>query len=192
LKRLCLAVVALASLAPIRPASGTSLYVPGAWPALASDRDARHVGDIVTILIYESAQAAGTASSGSRKSLALKGEVGAGHFDKAGQLGLGGSSDSGGSTDRSGRMVAQISATVDAVEPNGDHDISGQQLLHINGERTLIKIRGRARTADVGSGNTLLSSRLANAEIDYDGSGFVSRSARPGIVTRIFSWLGLL
>lgn len=186
---LLLAAVALTTAGALRAAS---LYVPGSWPALASDRQARHVGDIVTIIIYESAQAAGSASNGSRKSVALKGEVGAGHFDKSARLGLGGSSDSSGSTDRSGRMVAQISATVDAVEPNGDLDISGEQLLHINGERTLIKVRGRARTADFGAGNSILSSRLANAQIDYDGSGFVSRSAKPGIVTRIFSWLGLL
>jgi flagellar L-ring protein precursor FlgH len=38
----------------------------------------------------------------------------------------------------------------------------------------------------------VLSSRLADAAIDYDGSGFVTRSAKPGIVARIFNLLGLL
>ena len=89
-------------------------------------------------------------------------------------------------------MVAQISGTVVGIEPNGDLDIVGQQLIHINREKTLIKVRGRARQADIGVGNTILSSRLADAAIDYDGSGFVSRSARQGMVARIFSWLGLL
>jgi flagellar L-ring protein precursor FlgH len=37
----------------------------------------------------------------------------------------------------------------------------------------------------------VLSSRIADAMINYDGRGFVSRSAKPGIVNRIFSFLGL-
>ncbi|HLY89147.1 MAG TPA: flagellar basal body L-ring protein FlgH [Acetobacteraceae bacterium] len=174
-------------------ASADNLYRPGSWPALASDRNARQVGDLVTILVYENASATNSASSGSAKSAKMQGAVTAGHsFNKSGGVEETGASDSSGTTGRSGQMVAQISATVSAVEPNGDLDIRGEQVIHINGERTLIKIKGRVRTADISTANTVLSTRLADAMIDYDGSGFVSRSARPGIVTRIFSWLGLL
>jgi flagellar L-ring protein precursor FlgH len=35
------------------------------------------------------------------------------------------------------------------------------------------------------------SSRIADAEIDYGGSGFVTRSTKPGLVTRVFNFLGL-
>ena len=37
----------------------------------------------------------------------------------------------------------------------------------------------------------VLSSRIADAQINYDGKGFVSRSAKPGIVNRILSFLGI-
>jgi flagellar L-ring protein precursor FlgH len=47
------------------------------------------------------------------------------------------------------------------------------------------------RSADIRADNTILSNRIADAQIDYDGRGFVSRSAKPGLINRIFSFLGL-
>lgn len=184
-----------AVLAPIvsaEPASADTLYAHGGWAGLATDRSARRPGDLVTILVYESATASNSASSGSHKNSKLAATVSAGHFGKSAGLDLDGGSADTGTTGRSGQMVAQISATVDAVDAGGDLDVSGQQLIHINGERTLIKLKGRLRPADISAANTALSSRLADAAIDYDGSGFVSRSARPGPLARLFSWLGLM
>jgi flagellar L-ring protein precursor FlgH len=41
------------------------------------------------------------------------------------------------------------------------------------------------------NGNQVLSTRIANAEISYDGEGFVTRNARPNFVHRVLSLLGL-
>lgn len=174
-------------------ASATDLYRPGNWPALATDQRAMQQGDILTIVIYQNATAQNSASSGTKKSNKLDGRIFAGSsFDKSGGLSINGANDNVGSTGRSGQMVAQISATVDEVLPNGDLRISGSQLLNINGERTTIKVKGRVRRADVSGDNAVLSNRIADAMIDYDGSGFVSRGGKPGIVSRIFSFLGLM
>jgi flagellar L-ring protein precursor FlgH len=169
-----------------------NLYSPSSWSALAGDRRAAQVGDGLTILIYENASAKDAAGSGSKKSNALNGRVNAGSFDKSAGFGLSGSSDNQGTTDRSGGMVAQISATVDEVLPNGDLRISGAQLIRLNGNHTTIKVKGRVRPADISPSNIVLSTRLADAQIDYDGKGFVSRSGKPGIITRIFNFLGLM
>ena len=75
--------------------------------------------------------------------------------------------------------------------PNGDYRITGEQRMHVNGENTTIAVRGRIRQADIRPDNSVLSSRIAEAEINYDGKGFVSRSAKPGILNRIFRFLGL-
>jgi flagellar L-ring protein precursor FlgH len=178
--------------ATAQAASAADLYSQGSWPALASDRNARAVGDAITIVVYENSTATNAASTSSKKSSSLSGAVNAGSFDKSGGLSFGGGSQGNGSTGRSGQMVAQISAVVEAVLPNGDLQIAGQQELHINGEHTHIRVKGRVRPADISASNAVISSRLADATIDYDGTGFVSRSAKPGIVTRIFNWLGLL
>jgi len=184
--------LALAIAACTTGARADNLYHADGWAALASDRTARRTGDLITILVYESASASNSARSGSQKQARIDGNVGAGNFNKSAGAGISGGSDSNGTTGRSGQMVAQISGQVTAIEPNGDLEIAGQQVIHINRERTLIKVRGRVRPADISATNTVLSSKLADAAIDYDGSGFVSRSARQGIVTRLFSWLGLL
>jgi flagellar L-ring protein precursor FlgH len=169
-----------------------NLYSPSSWSALAGDRRATQVGDSLTILVYENSRASDSAGSNSKKSSAFNGHVTAGTFDKSGGFGLNGSSDNQGSTDRSGGMVAQISASVDEVMPNGDLRVSGTQLIRLNGNHTTIKVKGRVRPADISSSNVVLSTRLADAQIDYDGKGFVSRSGKPGIITRIFNFLGLM
>lgn len=175
------------------PAGAADLYNHGEWPSLATDRGAHRVGDVLTILVYENSAATNTASNGSRRNSTFGGQASFGtSFNKSADLTLDSGSDDTGTTGRSGTMVAEISAVVDAVLPNGDLHITGAQVLNINGEKTNIRVEGRVRTADIASDNTVISSRLADAAIDYDGAGFVSRSAAPGVLTRVFNWLGIL
>ena len=95
------------------------------------------------------------------------------------------------SGDQRKKLVAQITVVVTDILPNGDFLVLGEQLMRVNGENTRIAVRGRVRRADITSQNTVMSSRLGDAQISYDGHGFVSRSAKPGIVNRVFSFLGL-
>jgi flagellar L-ring protein precursor FlgH len=173
-------------------AHATDLYRGGNWPALASDRNARRVGDVIEIVISESASGTNTASNGSTRSSNIGGQISAGaSFNEGGSLAMQGGSNTTGTTGRSGTIVALVSARVDEVLPSGDLRVSGTQSLNINGERTDVRIKGVVRTADIGPDNSVASSRLADATIDYNGAGFVSRSAAPGLLTRVFNWLGL-
>jgi flagellar L-ring protein precursor FlgH len=188
-------VCSLAWLSLLIASSGKAdnLYRPGNWPSLASDRKATMPGDVLTILVFENSTASNSATSGSKKAARLSGRAVAGSsLDTSASAELSGGSESQGSNGRSGKMVAQISVTVETVMPNGDLQVSGNEHLNLGGERTVIKLRGRVRSADITAANTILSSRIADAQIDYDGKGFVSRSGKPGFVTRIFNWLGLL
>lgn len=168
------------------------LYKPNSWSNLAVDRVARNVGDSITVLIYENSVATNSARNGAKRRSRYGGRVGFGSsFDKSARLELDNGFDGDSETGRAGRMVAQMSAVVESVLPNGDLRVSGAQVLRINNERTNIAVRGRVRREDISPDNTVLSSRLADAEINYDGRGFVSRGARPGIISRLFAWLGL-
>lgn len=183
-------LLALLSLPAV--AEATDLYRADSFAALASDQTARAVGDLVTIVVFENASASNSATTNTKKNSSISGRITASGLDEGGSLGFGGSSDNAGSIGRSGKMVAQISATVEEVLPNGDLRISGEQELDIGGERSHIRVKGRVRRADISASNAILSSRLADARIEYNGKGFASRGARPGVVTRIFNWLGLL
>ena len=192
-RRFAIVAVGVTALVGSLPARSVDLYRHDAWAALATDRVAQATGDSLTVLVFENASASNSAQSGSSKKTGVKAQARVGTaFNQSGELSLDGSFTGSGTTARAGKMVAQISVVVDHVLPNGDLHVSGQQLIKINGERTNIKLQGRVRRADIANDNSVLSSRLADALIDYDGTGFVSKGARPGIVARIFSFLGLV
>lgn len=170
----------------------------GNWSALASDRIAHNVGDVLTVIVYENSTGSGTAENTTNRSSSFQGQVSAGNpvtgtggINETASLGLGSAGDNAGSTTRTGTMVGQISVTVDSILPNGDLHIAGAQVLNINGERTKIAVKGEVRLADISSSNVILSTSLADASIDYDGAGLVSDSSQPGLLTRALNWLGL-
>lgn len=186
--RLVLAAIALLAAAP---AAAQDLYAGGNWPSMASDRRASAVGDTITVLVAQVSESANSTQNSSRKATDVSGSIRGGSLNESGELGFGGGYSGRGEVKRSERLVAQLSVTIEAVLPNGDYRILGTQRMHVNGEDTTIAVRGRIRPSDIQSDNSILSSRIADAEINYDGKGFVSRSAKPGILNRIFSFLGL-
>jgi flagellar L-ring protein precursor FlgH len=173
------------------PACAEDLYKNNGWSALSSDRKASDRGDLLTVVIFQSVEAANSAQNSSSKDTQVGGSLSGGSFSEEGSLELGGSYRGRGEVRRSERLVAQITVAVEDVLPNGDLLVAGEQTMRINGETTNVGIRGRVRPHDVDSDNRVLSSRIANAQIRYDGRGFVSRSAKPGVINRIFSFLGL-
>ncbi len=186
------AAIGLLALAAANAAAAADLYAQSRWAALASDRPASRVGDSLNVIIDEASTASNSAHNGATKTSHFGGQVSAGSaFNGSGSLDLGSGFDGAGQTQRVDKMVAQISVVVDAVLPNGDLHVSGGQALKINGEHTNIQVRGRVRPADIDSENTVLSTRLADAVINYDGTGFIDKSVRPGVFTRVFNWLGL-
>ncbi len=186
-------IMALFLIALSSTSSAESLYKGGNWPGLAGDRKAEAVGDIVTILVYENSSASNNVGKRSKKRSSLEAQISSGQsFEKTAGGSFGGAYQGEGGNSRVDRIVAQLSATVQQVYPNGDLFVTGWQRLKINGELTNIKVTGRVRRDDISGQNAVLSSRIADAAIEYDGKGFSSRSAKPGVITQVFNWLGLL
>jgi flagellar L-ring protein precursor FlgH len=172
-------------------AKAENLYRNGSFPAMSGDQRAAAAGDLLTVVIFESAEAVNSAQASRRRSSDIGGRIGAGSLDEQAQLSFGGGFTGRGEIRRSERVVARITVHVAEVLANGDLALAGEQWLLVNGQRTRIGVRGRVRQADIDNDNEVLSSRIADAQIDYDGHGFVSRSARPGLINRIFGFLGL-
>ena len=173
------------------PAAAQNLYRGDNWASMAADRRAASVGDSITVVIQQAAESSNSTSNNSNKATNVGGSLRAGSIDESGQLTFGGGYAGKGEVRRSERLAAQLSVTIAEVLPNGDYRIVGEQKMHVNGENTTIAVRGRIRQADIRADNSVLSSRIADAEINYDGKGFVSRSAKPGLINRLFSFLGL-
>lgn len=167
------------------------IYRPGNWSAMGSDRKASVAGDLLTVLVYETAESSNATRSDSKRNTQLGGQIAGGGVDERGALQVGGGHSGGGAVTRSDRLVAQITVSVQRVLANGDLWVAGQQAMRLNGEASTIGIEGRVRPEDVRGDNRVLSSRIADARILYDGKGFVAGSAKPGPVQRLFRWLGL-
>lgn len=181
------------SVALLVPATARAddLYKRNNWSAMSSDRKASSVGDLLTVVVYENAESTNSTKTDSKRSTQVGGAINGGSLSESGGLNFGGGYTGGGAVTRSDKLVAQITVTVRSVLPNGDLVVTGQQSMKLNGENTLIGIEGRVRPEDVNADNRVLSTRIADAKIIYDGKGFVARSAKPGLVARVFRFLGL-
>ncbi len=174
------------------PAPAADLYQGSAYESLTADRRASRPGDIVTILIYENSSASNTADTSTKTGFGAQGNVSTLYAGKnSAQVGLGDNYGGKGQIQRTGRLLAQLSASVTGVTPSGDLVVAGTQDIDVNGEKTRIRLEGRIRPIDIAANNTVLSTRLADAKIDYTGEGFITDRSRPGLIPRFFAWLGL-
>lgn len=164
------------------------------WPGLNkknllfSDNKASRVGDIVTVHVIEKTTALNKASTTDERSTA--GTFGFNSdaanpdstptsFTASGGLKLKGK----GVTGRSDQFSTTVSCLVTEVLSNGNLVIEGQRRMTINSEEQYILIRGIIRRVDITYNNTVLSSQMANADIQYTGKGGIDGGSEPG-------WLG--
>ncbi|WP_256702038.1 flagellar basal body L-ring protein FlgH [Burkholderia sp. SRS-W-2-2016] len=187
-----LATVSLVWLATTAHTHAADLFQSDTYQSLTADRRASRPGDIVTILVYENSTASNTADTSTKTNVGVQGSVStmwAGN--NAAQIGLGDNYGGRGQIQRTGRLLAQISANVIEAKPNGDLIVAGEQEIDVNGEKTRIHLQGRVRPIDIAANNTVQSNRLADAKIDYVGEGFITDRSRPGLIPRFLAWLGL-
>lgn len=162
------------------------------YRSLVAESKALRAGDVLTVVVQESSSASSTADLRGRRNFTLSARADLPRLGKhAGQAEAASESDGAGRTQRSGRLLAQLTVRVVEVEPNGDLVVAGQQSLQINGEEQLITLSGIVRTRDITDGNTVLSSRIAQARIQFDGEGFVTDQSRPSWIVRLANFLGI-
>ncbi|MBN2059016.1 MAG: flagellar basal body L-ring protein FlgH [Deltaproteobacteria bacterium] len=89
-----------------------------------------------------------------------------------------------GTTTRDESMTASITARVMEVMPNGNLFIKGSREVKVNNETQYIILSGFIRPVDISPDNTILSSYIGDAKIEYVGKGPVSDKQRPGWLAR--------
>lgn len=159
--------------------------------SLVSNVKGHRVGDLVTIIITENAQANATSKTKADNKSETSGGPGLGFLDfvKPWDMTVENKYQGDGTTQRGGSLRAEITARIVEVLHNGDYRLEGTRMVNLNGEKQLIEISGVCRARDIGSDNTILSTYISDAQIAYNGSGMVSDSADPGIVTKVLNWL---
>lgn len=158
-----------------------SLFQEQAFRPLTADNKAFRVGDVLTVQVFENSSATTSADTGTRRRNSLSADLshGSGSVAQTG-VGVGGTFDGGGRTQRSNRVLATLTVSVRQVLDNGDLLVGGEQTLTVNEEPQKVALEGRVRPQDISDGNIVVSTRLADARISYVGEGDISeRSRRP-------------
>jgi len=158
---------------------------------------ARQVGDVVTVIISESSLALQSAKTDMGKETATGGKVSSLFESSQGTAATlptwewkhEKNFQGTGSTQRKGTLVAKISAQITEILPNGNFRIQGKRIVKVNNEEQVISIEGIIRPMDINEDNTIYSTYIADARIKYEGRGVLGENQRPGILSRIFSWL---
>jgi len=167
-----------------------NFFDQGGFVSLVSDNRAHKVGDALTVIIVESTKAESRAGTGSETSIDIAANVITTTAREKAGLGYDRDSADDANTKREGKFKGQLSVRVVGVDEHGMLNVTGEQLLLINGEEQRIALTGYIRPIDVRDDNTVLSSRVTDARIVFNGNGVVNDGQSPGVLSRIFSWFG--
>jgi flagellar L-ring protein FlgH len=182
---------------PDKKPSVGSLYSDGVGGMLEDTRAVR-VGDVVVIRLDEDADASGESSTNLKRDnkmklgieavLGLVPAIKKAHpdIDPAQLLSFFSQSEfSGeGDTSRRGKLRGSIAVRVVKEMPNGDLYIEGTKVLLINNEEYHLYLSGLVRPSDIGPDNTVVSTRIADAQIEFTGRGDIADQQRKGWLSR--------
>ena len=176
-----------------------SLWKENTSTSMVSDKRARAIGDILTILVQENHSASKDNTTKTARNSGVDASVGtffyspaaSGLLTKKGQLPalkINSKQDfaGGGQISNSERITARIPVKVVDVLPNGNLVIEGTRQTSFAGETQDAVLRGVVRSEDVEANNTVYSYNVADATIRYISKGTVTDSQKKGWFTRVW------
>ncbi|QJR81807.1 flagellar basal body L-ring protein FlgH [Alteromonas pelagimontana] len=173
-----------------------ALFRPYMANSLYSDVTARRVGDLITVTLSENTNASKSAGTTTSKETGVDVQpiTGLGGLpinigNQSIQMGVNSSNEFSGDAqaNQSNSLNGSISVTVVDVLPNQNLVIRGEKWLTLNQGDEYIRLTGIIRPADVSPENEILSTKIANARIQYSGTGSFARAQEKGWLTRFFS-----
>jgi flagellar L-ring protein precursor FlgH len=167
---------------------------------LYTDARALRENDLVVVRIEEIADAKRSsdtdmthASSTSATAAFLKASGAAGIAGTGPQFelkgGLASSFRGAGTSARTERLTATVPALVRKVLPNGNLFIEGHRVVLVNKEEQHFYISGVVRPIDIDQENSVKSTAIADAEIEFTGRGILSENQEQGWAAKYLSWL---
>ncbi|RLA04844.1 MAG: hypothetical protein DRQ54_09000 [Gammaproteobacteria bacterium] len=183
-----------------------SIYSVAQNMVLFEDLRARQVGDVITIKLMEKTSAKKDANSeiksdnnsaignptifGTTAEFNIPGIVPLASneknnlaFDMSSKSKFKGEADA----DQSNSLSGDLTAVVTNVLPNGNLVVRGEKIMSLNQGDERIGLVGEVRPADIGPDNVVLSTRIANAHIVYDGRGQLAEANQLGWASRFFN-----
>ncbi len=167
-----------------------AIFQPGISRPLFEDRRARYIGDTLVIDIVEKTQAQKKSSAAAERTQTIETTVPTilGVPGKGAQ-GLTVSVDSSNKFAGKGDAAANndftgtITVTVIEVLPNGNLLVSGEKQMAINQGEEFIRFSGVVNPTNISTSNTVNSTQVADARIEYRQNGYIDSA-------QVMGWLG--
>jgi flagellar L-ring protein precursor FlgH len=170
------------------PTSGAIFQVQNYRPHF-EDRRARLVGDVINIVITEKTSAVKSGASAGGKS-------GSVNFKAPGQLAgtfgsqITTSADNkfadNASQSASNTFTGTMGATVVEVLPNGNLIVAGEKQIALDKGVEYIRFSGMINPDTIGTGNTVASTAVADARVEYRTSAKIDRAEMNSMAARFF------
>ncbi len=190
-----------ASPAPVAPAIvNGSVFQSGqamnyGYQPMFEDRRPRNIGDTLTIVLQEnvSASKSSSANAGRSGSTGLTFEAMPSMMNKwfggdKANTAINGKNDFTGK----GGAAAQntfsgtITVTVKQVLENGNLSVVGEKQIAINQGTEFIRFSGVVNPRTISGSNTVISTQVSDARIEYVGNGYINEAQQMGWLQRLF------
>ena len=170
------------------PSNG-AIFQLAAYRPMFEDRRARQIGDVLTITISENTSAVKAGASSGNKSGTLGFSV---PGPLQGRLGASVSATSANkfadadNQSASNTFTGTIGVTVTEVLPNGNLIVAGEKQVAMNKGVEYIRFSGMVNPDTIGTGNTVPSSQVADARVEYRTSSHIDKAEMSSMMSRFF------
>ena len=168
----------------------TSGYQP-----LFDDRRPRNVGDTLTIVLQENVSASKSSSANASRNGSSKFGVATAPRYLDGLLGnaradmdISGDNSFGGKggANANNTFNGTITVTVNQVLSNGNLHVVGEKQIAINQGTEFIRLSGVVNPRTISGSNSVTSTQVADARIEYVGNGYINEAQTMGWLQRFF------
>ena len=200
-----LRAAALSAMVVIVGSAATAAQAGSLWPTnsgrergMVADPKAAAAGDILTIVVSEAVAASNSQSTKSTRDSSISDTVSnflypnlGSHKGSMPSLSLSGkaSYDGGGDISNTQSLVSRAAVLVTDVLPNGNLVIEGMRVVTFSGETQYVVLHGLVRQADIAPDNTIQSSNIADARLEFFSEGQLTDAQKRGWFAKLYEKL---
>ncbi len=100
--------------------------------------------------------------------------------------------DGSGTAARTDSITARITGRIIDIKPNGNLVIEASEKITTDEEAYTMTLTGVCRTTDVTADNSILSSQVAELEINKTSSGAIKDATKRSLLHKLLDWVNLL
>ncbi len=185
-------------LAGVRAESLWPLSGHGSQASMVADHKAGAIGDILTILVSEAVASSNTQSTKANRDSSLSDALASYVYPGGGSatspvasvvLGGKAANSGGGDISNSQSLSARAAVLVTDVLPNGNLVIEGVRVVSFSGETQYVILHGIVRSDDINFDNTIASSNIADARVEFITEGMLTDAQKRGWLTKLYEKL---